>query len=128
MSYLEHEQNLENCGCPSCSLMEKYVKKYDAYVARKPYRVIEAKARTAPDMEQKLNVMEKRGYEMSAVVDTLIICRAVPPIPPSNTDVISEFAQRKEKVEKRKTDLGKNLDIPEGDISEDDFGPTRGSA
>ena len=122
MSYLEHESNLEHCGCPSCSLMEEYNKVYKKYKTRKAYRAIDGD-KEANSIELSLNQMQGRGYEMTAVIGNLIILRSMPPVPPTNSDVVNEFLARKERVEKR-SDI-KNFNIDDVD---EDFGPTVGSA
>lgn len=124
MSYLEHEPELENCGCPSCYLMEVYGKAYVEYKTRKAYRVIECSDAEANSVELKLNQMQERGYEMTTDVEGLIILRSVPPLPPNNSDVIKEFTSRKEKLEKRNKNI-ENFNIEDED---EDFGPVVGSA
>jgi hypothetical protein len=105
MSYLEHEADLENCGCPSCDLMDAYLKNYETYQKRKPYRVVEIKATgNGPEQmaELALNQQQERGYEMTAIIPAdgdfgrLMVFRSVPPTPPSNSDVINEYGRRKE--------------------------------
>lgn len=104
MSYLEHEADLESCGCPSCDLMDAYIKMYEVYKKRKPYKVVEIKATgngPAHMAELALNQQQDRGYEMTAVIPAddkagrLMVFRSVPPTPPSNSDVISEYTARK---------------------------------
>lgn len=104
MSYLEHEADLDSCGCPSCDLMDEYYKKYAIYQKRKPYRVAEITVTgngPAEMAELTLNQLQERGYEMTAVIpadgdlNRMMVFRSVPPNPPSNTDVLNLYVKRK---------------------------------
>lgn len=125
MSHLEHEQNLKNCGCPSCDLMEAYMKKFEDYKTRKPYRVFFSGNLDAAAIELELNNHQEQGYEMTAIITDRVILRSAPPIPPNSTDVISEFTRRQEKIKERNE---RNQNQDDKEFSEDDFGPTLGSA
>jgi hypothetical protein len=105
--------------------MAEYIKEYNAYINRKAYRVLDSNDGakiSADEMQLKLNQLQERGYEMTAVVaDSLVVFRSMPPLPPSNTDVINEFTTRKEKIQNRAKDVKADAG------NEDDF-DTIGSA
>jgi hypothetical protein len=105
--------------------MDAYLKNYETYQKRKPYKVVEIKATgngPAHMAELTLNQLQLRGYEMTAVVPAdgamgrMMVFRSVPPTPPSNSDVISEYARRKEEGK------GNNDEFD----FEKQFGPTLG--
>jgi hypothetical protein len=90
--------------------MDEYFKQYAAFQVKKPYRVVEIKAEGNGPTEQAelaLNQMQDRGYEMTAVIpadqyrkaNRMLVFRSVPPLVPSNTDVINEYTRRKAKGE-----------------------------
>jgi hypothetical protein len=103
--------------------MDVYMKNYEVYQKRKPYKVVEIKATgngPAHMAELSLNQLQLRGYEMTAVIPAdgnagrLMVFRSVPPTPPSNSDVISEYGRRKEAKGNDEFDFEKQ------------FGPTLG--
>jgi hypothetical protein len=127
MGHLEHEKDLKNCGCPSCDLMEAYMKKFEDYKTRKAYRVFFSGNHDAAAIELELNKHQEQGYEMTAIITDRVIMRSMPPAAPTNTDVINEFTSRQEKLKERNQSQNDEIkDLVEGE--KDDFGPTVGSA
>jgi hypothetical protein len=103
MSYLEHEDNKEKCGCPSCDGIAEYNKKYATYLKRPKYRVVKVPTislsagpqESAAETERMLNHLYDNGYEMTAVTKEMVIFTSAPPIPPTNGDILAEYNRRK---------------------------------
>jgi hypothetical protein len=122
MSYLEHEEGKEGCGCSSCDLFDTYLEAVTAYKTRKPYRTFEIKEGGAGEVETNLNELQAAGYELAHAINghrahnRIVIMRSMPPMPPTAQDVLSEINRRREGLKNAASDK---------DI--DNFGPTMGS-
>lgn len=95
---IEHVADAINCDCPACDANKKYEVEYDKYLQRKPYIIFSMTDIEENVIETWLNDNQKRGYEMTAAHNGLIIMRAVPPQPPTARDVITEVLRRQKEA------------------------------
>jgi hypothetical protein len=123
MSYLEHEEGIDGCGCSSCDLFDAYRKAITEYKTRKPYISFKMCDGGDFDLDAELNTLQSTGYELAYVIpghrahNRVVVMRSVPPLAPVAADVVTEMERRAS--ESKAPGIAAQKDV-------DDFGPTMG--